>query len=85
MIPIDKILDALRKVDWKKVGDVAEKTAKVAAAAVGTIVAAKTLKGDEGLSRKAEKEIERLDRMLRKGIISEDEYQTMRQKIVNRD
>jgi len=81
MIP-PQVLEALKNIDWKKVGDVTKKTAEISATVLAAIFTAKKLTEGEEATRTMEKELKGLDRMLSKGTISENEYKEMRNKIL---
>ena len=83
MIPVKPIVDGLKKVNWKKVGDVAKKVGEGAVVVATTIKVVKEVKGDDGFSRKVKKELKELDKMLRKGEITKEEYEKMRERIIN--
>lgn len=84
MIPVKPIVDGLKKVDWQKVGEVASKAGGAAVTIIGGIKVFKEMKGDDGISKKAEKELKKLDKMLRKETITKQEYEKMRERIINK-
>ncbi|MCK5132884.1 MAG: hypothetical protein KAR40_12105 [Candidatus Sabulitectum sp.] len=83
MIPVKPIVDTLKKVDWKKTAEVAGKIGGGVTVVVATIKKLKDMKGDDGISKKTGKELKDLDKMLKKGRITRQEYETMRAKIIN--
>lgn len=82
MIPTE-LLKALSKVDWNKVGKTAKKVGEAAVVVIGVVAGTKKLKGNPSVNKQIEKELKKLEKMLRKGIITKQEYEERRSKILN--
>jgi len=79
---VKKVAEGAKKVDWNKVADITKKAAGAGVGVITVITNVKKLRSKPSSTKHKERELRRIEKLLKKGRITKDEYKEMRDQII---